>query len=122
MNQIGLPKEIPEQYGPVRAITEGRGSQLIVGTTKNCILAGSFQLPFQPVVQGHTDELWGLAVHPEQSQFLTGGHDKMLVLWDSLSHTAVWSLDFDVSNEVTYQLFFSILKMPQTKNIHHIKI
>lgn len=49
--------QIPEQFGPVRAITEGRGSQLIVGTTKNCILAGSFQLPFQPVVQGHTDEL-----------------------------------------------------------------
>ncbi|CAG7698037.1 unnamed protein product, partial [Allacma fusca] len=21
--------------------------------------------------------------------------DKMLVLWDSLSHTAVWSMDFD---------------------------
>jgi len=81
----------------VRTITEGRGSQLIVGTTKNCILAGSFQLPFQQIVQGHTDELWGLATHPEQQQFITGGHDKMLVLWDSLSHTAVWSVDFDVS-------------------------
>jgi len=86
---------IPEQYGPVRTITEGRGSQLIVGTTKNSILAGSFQLPFQLIVQGHTDELWGLATHPEQQQFITGGQDKMLTLWDSLSHTAVWTMDMD---------------------------
>ena len=78
---------------------------MVVGTTKNSILAGSFQLPFQLVVQGHTDELWGLATHPEQQQFITGGHDKMLVLWDSLSHTAVWSMDMDVRWDLNQYYF-----------------
>lgn len=42
---------------------------------------------------GHTDELWGLAVHPNMSQFVTGGQDRLLQLWDSLSHLVVWSKD-----------------------------
>jgi microtubule-associated protein-like 1/2 len=100
-SKVEVETVIPEQYGPVRTITEGRGSQLIVGTTKNSILAGSFQLPFQLIVHGHTDELWGLAVNPEQQQFITGGHDKMLILWDALSHTAVWSVDFDEAIQST---------------------
>lgn len=42
---------------------------------------------------GHTDELWGLAIHPNMPQFVTGGRDRLLQLWDSLSHSVVWSKD-----------------------------
>lgn len=45
---------------------------------------------------GHMDELWGLAVHPTLSQFVTAGYDRSLYLWDSMSHSLVWSKDLPV--------------------------
>jgi microtubule-associated protein-like 1/2 len=99
--------------GPVRVIAEGRGSQLLVGTTRNCILIGSLDLGLTPVVCGHTDELWGLAIHPSLPQFLTAGHDHLVTLWDSMSHSMVWSKDVVVclqsklSLEVDCPSFFS---------------
>ncbi|ESO09467.1 hypothetical protein HELRODRAFT_97580 [Helobdella robusta] len=89
--------KLPEAYGPVRQISEGAGNVLLVGTTKNCILQGSFDLKFNPVVQGHVEELWGLATLPSQNQFLTCGYDRMLYLWDSPTHRVVWSKEMPES-------------------------
>ena len=77
-------------------MAEGRGSQLLVGTTRNCILVGSLDLGFSSVVLGHTDELWGLAIHPNLPQFLTAGHDRLVSLWDSMSHSVIWTKDIGV--------------------------
>lgn len=88
--KAGQEYEIPEAYGPVRMLSQGKGNMILVGTTKNSILHGSFDLGFNPIVQGHTDELWGLATHPQQNQFLTCGYDKMLYLWDTLTHGVIW--------------------------------
>uniref|UniRef100_A0A7N4V0B3 Echinoderm microtubule-associated protein-like 3 n=1 Tax=Sarcophilus harrisii TaxID=9305 RepID=A0A7N4V0B3_SARHA len=85
--------EIPEQFGAVRAIAEGLGSELLVGTTKNALLRGDLTQGFSPVIQGHTDELWGLCTHPSLNRFLTCGHDRQLCLWDGESHALAWSLD-----------------------------
>lgn len=49
-----------------------------------------------PWLQGHTDELWGLATHPSRSLFLTCGHDRQVCMWDSGEHTAAWSLTLEV--------------------------
>ncbi|CAB1347638.1 unnamed protein product [Coregonus sp. 'balchen'] len=68
--------EVPEAFGPVRAVTEGKQGELLVGTTKNAILTGSFPEILNPIVQGHTDELWGLDIHPSMEQFVTCGQDK----------------------------------------------
>ncbi|KPJ20793.1 Echinoderm microtubule-associated protein-like 1 [Papilio xuthus] len=73
----------------------GRGSQLYVGTTRNCILHGDLQLGFSPAVLGHVEELWGLAAHPSLPQFVTAGWDRLLQLWDGLSHSTVWSKDIE---------------------------
>ncbi|XP_067011712.2 echinoderm microtubule-associated protein-like 2 isoform X2 [Anabrus simplex] len=89
----GLEAMVPDHMGSVRVVSEGRGSQLLVGTTRNCVLLGGLGLGFSPVVLGHTDELWALAVHPSLPQFLTGGHDRMLQMWDAQSHSAIWSKD-----------------------------
>uniref|UniRef100_T1J5S7 HELP domain-containing protein n=1 Tax=Strigamia maritima TaxID=126957 RepID=T1J5S7_STRMM len=89
--KTGQIAQLPDSVGPVRTITQGRGSSIIVGTTRNCILQGSFNLTFQTIVQGHTEELWGLAIHPTQNQFITGGHDKTIHLWDTMSHSVVWN-------------------------------
>uniref|UniRef100_G1NT57 EMAP like 3 n=1 Tax=Myotis lucifugus TaxID=59463 RepID=G1NT57_MYOLU len=85
--------EIPEHFGAVRAIAERLGSELLVGTTKNALLRGDLAQGFSPVIQGHTDELWGLCTHPFQNRFLTCGHDKQLCLWDGEGHALAWSID-----------------------------
>lgn len=90
---VGLENFIEPHFGAVRVVTQGKGMQLLIGTTKNCILAGDLDMGFTPVVMGHTDELWGLAVHPNMPQFITGGRDRLLQLWDTLSHSVVWSKD-----------------------------
>jgi len=53
---------------------------------------------FNPAMLGHAEEVWGLAAHPTLPQFATAGHDRLLQMWDSLSHTVVWSKDIGVYN------------------------
>ncbi|KAG1662874.1 Echinoderm microtubule-associated protein-like 1 [Nymphon striatum] len=91
LSRTGRQAELDESYGCIRMISQGKGNSLIVGTTRNCILQGTMALNFNTVVQGHIDELWGLATHPNQNQFLTGGYDKVIHLWDSMSHSVIWS-------------------------------
>lgn len=93
LERTGNTIEIPEQYGSPRVVTSGRGTQLVVGTTRNCVLEGTFTFPMRPVMQGHTEELWALAPHPGHHQFLTAGYDRICYLWDTMAHTIVWSKD-----------------------------
>ncbi|XP_070775966.1 echinoderm microtubule-associated protein-like 1 isoform X2 [Enoplosus armatus] len=83
--------EVPELFGPIRTIAEGRGETVLIGTTKHFVLRGSLDGEFMPITQGHTDELWGLAVHPWKPQFLTCGYDRQVCLWDSSSHQLIWT-------------------------------
>ncbi|KAL6085902.1 hypothetical protein STEG23_010903 [Scotinomys teguina] len=83
--------EVPEDFGPVRTIAEGRGDTLYVGTTRNSILLGSVHTGFSLLVQGHVEELWGLATHPRRAQFVTCGQDKLVHLWSSEAHQPLWS-------------------------------
>uniref|UniRef100_A0A8C2JSH7 EMAP like 2 n=1 Tax=Cyprinus carpio TaxID=7962 RepID=A0A8C2JSH7_CYPCA len=80
-----------EAFGPVRTLAEGKQDELFVGTTRNSVLRGSFSGSLTPIVQGHTDELWGLDVHPSTEQFVTCGQDKQVYLWDTSSHLPLWS-------------------------------
>ncbi|KAM9251657.1 echinoderm microtubule-associated protein-like 3 [Cariama cristata] len=84
--------ELPERFGAVRTIAEGPGDELLVGTTRNALLRGTLAAGFTPIVQGHTDEVWGLATHPSSCLFLTCGHDRQLCLWDGQEHALAWSL------------------------------
>ncbi|XP_043931691.1 echinoderm microtubule-associated protein-like 3 [Protopterus annectens] len=83
--------EIPEQFGAVRTIAEGNGEEFLIGTTRNAILRGSFSAGFTPIMQGHIDELWGLATHPSENIFMTCAHDKQVCMWDATDHTLMWS-------------------------------
>jgi len=89
----GQEAQLPEHLGSIRTVSQGIGSQLLLGTTKNTILNGNFDLSFQEMMIGHVEEVCALAARPAQSQFLTAGHDRMIHLWDSLSHSVVWSND-----------------------------
>lgn len=57
------------------------------------------------------DELWGLASHPSQHQFMTSGSDKQVHLWDSMSRSVVWSKELSVSNG----------SITSAINVHHFK-
>ncbi|XP_075873958.1 echinoderm microtubule-associated protein-like 1 isoform X3 [Nelusetta ayraudi] len=83
--------EVPELFGPIRTIAEGRGETVLIGTTKNFVLQGSLDGEFVPITQGHTDEMWGLAVHPWKPHFLTCGYDRHVCLWDSSTHQLIWA-------------------------------
>ncbi len=39
--------QLPEHLGSVRTISQGRGSQLLLGSTRNSVLQGTFELGFQ---------------------------------------------------------------------------
>ncbi|XP_032408646.1 echinoderm microtubule-associated protein-like 4 isoform X1 [Xiphophorus hellerii] len=89
--QLDRDIEVPDQYGNIRALAEGKGDEFLVGTSRNFVLRGTFNDGFQVEVQGHTDELWGLAAHPSREQFLTCAQDQMVCLWNSLDHSLQWS-------------------------------
>ena len=65
--------------------------------------------------QGHTDELWGLDVHPSMEQFITCAQDKLVQLWDTNSHQPLWSKAIDVSqlypNAVTKLICISLVNL-----------
>ncbi|XP_068508578.1 echinoderm microtubule-associated protein-like 4 isoform X6 [Syngnathus scovelli] len=83
--------EVPDQYGSIRAVSEGKGDEFLVGTSRNFILRGTFHDGFTMEVQGHTDELWGLASHPSKDLFLTCAQDRQVCLWNSTDHKLQWS-------------------------------
>uniref|UniRef100_A0AAX7TT02 EMAP like 4 n=1 Tax=Astatotilapia calliptera TaxID=8154 RepID=A0AAX7TT02_ASTCA len=83
--------EVPDQYGTIRAVSEGKGDEFLVGTSRNFILRGTFNDGFLVEVQGHTDELWGLAAHPSKDLFLTCAQDRLVCLWNSSDHSLLWS-------------------------------
>ncbi|XP_077525677.1 echinoderm microtubule-associated protein-like 2 isoform X2 [Haemaphysalis longicornis] len=93
LSRTGQEARLPDMAGGIRTLAQGKGSLLLIGTTRNSILQGTFSLNFSTVVQGHTEEIWALAVHPTQNQFVTGGYDCQVHLWDTLSHSVVWSRD-----------------------------
>lgn len=93
LNATGEGIQIEDHFGGIRTVSESRGSQLLIGTTRNCILVGDVEIGFSPAMLGHTEEVWGLAEHPILPQFATAGHDRLLQMWDSPSHSVVWSKD-----------------------------
>ncbi|XP_060730251.1 echinoderm microtubule-associated protein-like 3 isoform X1 [Tachysurus vachellii] len=89
--------EIPEKFGAVRTIADVDGEELLVGTTRNAILRGTFSDGFVAIVQGHVDEMWGLATHPSQNIFLTCGNDKQVCMWNAEEHSLGWCTTLEES-------------------------
>lgn len=103
--KTGMEAQLPEHLGSIRTLSQGRGSQLLLGTTKNSILTGNFDLNFQEIMVGHVSDVWALAASPTQPQFISAGHDRMIHLWDTLTHSVVWSND--VGEQVVHDIWKS---------------
>uniref|UniRef100_A0A672R615 EMAP like 3 n=1 Tax=Sinocyclocheilus grahami TaxID=75366 RepID=A0A672R615_SINGR len=91
--------EIPEKFGAVRTIADVDGEELLVGTTRNAILRGTFSDGFVAIVQGHVDEMWGLATHHTQNIFLTCGNDRQVCVWNAEDHKLDWCTTLEVREE-----------------------
>ncbi|XP_053716699.1 echinoderm microtubule-associated protein-like 3 isoform X1 [Synchiropus splendidus] len=87
--------EIPENFGAVRTLADVDGEELLVGTTRNAILRGTFTDGFVAIVQGHVDELWGLATHPSLNIFISCGNDRQVCLWNTVEHKLDWSITLE---------------------------
>ena len=110
---IGVGATLPEQYGGVRAVVRrdfqaqdgNRKYHLFVGTTTNSVVEVLFSLNADTneiqdwevgkVVMGHYQEVWGLAHHPDLPRFLTAGYDGSVILWDSVAHTDLWTVQLN---------------------------
>lgn len=76
------------------------------------------------------DELWGLASHPSQHQFMTSGSDKQVHMWDSMSRSVVWSKELSVSTESInlalnvrqFKCLVTIARKLEKKKIHWLRI
>lgn len=51
LNSGYFSSQVPEIYGPIRTIAEGKGEMIIIGTTKNYVLQGSLDGEFIPITQ-----------------------------------------------------------------------
>lgn len=43
--------QIPEQFGPIRTVAEGKGDVILIGTTRNFVLQGTLAGDFAPITQ-----------------------------------------------------------------------
>lgn len=89
--QTGRVAELPEHYGGVRYITYARGLRVLIGTLKNCILLGSMDENFSLIMQGHSEAISAIAIHPTGKQFLTGGFDEQIHMIDSTTNELLWT-------------------------------
>lgn len=50
-------RQVPDQYGTIRAVSEGKGDEFLVGTSRNFILRGTFNDGFLGVVQVRSSDV-----------------------------------------------------------------
>ncbi|XP_050411565.1 echinoderm microtubule-associated protein-like CG42247 isoform X2 [Patella vulgata] len=90
---------LPEVAGNVRAIVPrnngGQDGNLLIATTKSCILEGSMQHKFRFVIQGNSEEIWAIASVPNEASFITAGHDQLVMKWSTVSHAIMWRVQSD---------------------------
>ncbi|XP_070955726.1 echinoderm microtubule-associated protein-like 1 isoform X10 [Macaca nemestrina] len=61
--------EIPEQFGPIRTVAEGKGDVILIGTTRNFVLQGTLSGDFTPITQ---DPAQSSGFHPSGSVVAVG--------------------------------------------------
>lgn len=49
--------QVPDKFGAIRALSEGKGEEFLVGTSRNFILRGTFNDGFQVEVQVRSHDI-----------------------------------------------------------------
>ena len=98
--------EIDEQHGGIVAIAPMfsgfRGSaddfdylKLVIGTSSNDVLFGSFREGFSCLVKGTSDKQTAIDTHPQDNLFVTANADCDITLWSSRTHSNEWEITSD---------------------------
>jgi len=92
MDDKELDKADPVRGRPAAAysIHGDAAGNLIIGTVCNEIYELNLDQPATAptcYVQGHYDEMWGLAMHPLKNEFCSGAEDETLRVWDPAQRT-----------------------------------
>ena len=92
MDDKELDKPNPARGSPAaaHALHGDENGNLLVGTVCNEIYELNIDEPkTAPMcyMQGHYDELWGLAMHPSKLEYCTGAEDETLRVWDLETRT-----------------------------------
>ena len=67
---------------------------MLIGTRGSEIYEIKSEDDYTCLLQGHYDgELWGLAVNPTNSQYVTCGGDKTIRIWDATKNTMLKGTD-----------------------------
>lgn len=61
--EVNMYLQVPELFGPIRTIAEGRGETVLIGTTKNFVLQGSLDGDFIPITQVRCQNLLSVIRH-----------------------------------------------------------
>jgi len=48
------------------------------------------------LTQGHSEELWAIAGHPSEPEFITAGYDQTVMLWNAQTHRLLWKTSVEV--------------------------
>ena len=99
-----------DNLGAIRTICQGKlNDQLLVGTTHNALLEGTFDSGMGKIlIMGHDDEVKSSPCPPNVNQddpqdvgdFVTFSQDKWIHIWNAQDHSVLWSyksLDAPVS-------------------------
>lgn len=91
LRRTGRQIQLSEHCGGIRYIAPGKGMQVVVGTLRNYVLVGSLKTDFNIVMHGHVEATSCLVTHPLLNQYITGGYDEQIRLFDYRNHTTLWS-------------------------------
>jgi len=88
------------QFKPRAMCFDPKSNSLFVGSKTNQIAKYSFDGPkFELIVDGHDGQVWGLATHPSESIYVTGGYDNVLKLWDANSFKLIDTYEFEIADD-----------------------
>lgn len=96
--RLGKSGQILREAGNIRTLVPqlpgGTGGRFYVGTTTSAILEGSLQDRlqdrFRHILEGHSDNMWGVVSIPNQPYFVSAGFDKVVYKWSQGNHKVIW--------------------------------
>ena len=70
--------------------------RMVLGTSSNCILAGSITESFECIVKGVSDVMPGFSVSPTENTFVTAGGDQTVTSWSTETKAELWEIKHEV--------------------------
>jgi len=98
-NEFKIP-DSDFEFKPRAVAYDGKKNVIYVGSKSNQIISYAFEdNKVDLIVDGHDGQVWGLATHPKDSVYVTGGYDNVLKLWDAEERKLLDTYTFEDNEE-----------------------